>query len=127
MLLVWAFALYGILRSKNGSHLIGAALLVSWFGARITTNTENELVFVAGMTVAFLLSYKSNSVEGYAIAFLYGIRILLAFGFSVELYDLSVLWNLNRVFFYLQLIIVFGSFMPENGKRVVLKHLRLTP
>lgn len=121
MIIVWGLVLYGVYINKNGSRWISAALFVSWISARLATVFENELVFVTGMTIACLLSFKSNSREGNAISFFYGVRIILASILSLGLIDWYMLWILNRIFFYIQIIIAFGSMLPERGKRVLMK------
>lgn len=100
---------------SRDQRLIGAAFLISWTGARASTATGDPLWTVAAVTLAAGLCIAGFTVASRAIATLYGIRLVFLSGLGFGFWDWFLLWELNRVFLYLQILIAVGTIGGLSG------------
>ncbi len=138
MLIIWALGIYSVYKDavesrltgaplffflaydwKSGSRLrfLGLALIVSWFFARASTVSDNQSLLAAGLLFSALICLAPETKAGRAVAFLYGIRILLLAWFTFLQLDSFWFWEVNRIALYLQIIIVGGILLPEKGRK----------
>jgi len=115
---IWTIAVSFLIFGKRDKKLIGAAFIISWIGARASTAFEEPLWTVSAVTISALLCFNGFTFCSRAIATLYGIRLVLISGLGFGFWDWFLLWELNRVFLYLQILIAVGTIGGTGGKLV---------
>lgn len=114
---IWLLSLWMLARGDRAQRHIAVALLISWFGARLSTVTEMQVIGALSWTAAALVSYRGGTVAARAIAALYAARLafLAMVGLALTWYTF---WELNRVILWLQIALAAGTLWRDGSLAV---------
>lgn len=113
---VWSLSLYFLWRGDRAQRHIAVAFLLSWVAARLATVAEAQAIAAVGWTVAAAVAFLGTTGVARAIAALYALRLLVLSMVGIWL-SWYTFWELNRVLFYLQIALAFGTLI--NGPLAV--------
>jgi hypothetical protein len=106
-----AFFIWG----RKEQRFIAAALLLSWIGARWTTETENIAGYAIFLTVSSGLCFTSFTLISRYIGIIYAIRLINAALLASGAINWFWHWELNLWLVAVQILLAWGTIASGSG------------